>query len=121
MDHIVQNRPGPGLDGLVRVRRNASGLEAKSCGQRSFSYQAPVIWNQLPVSVRHSTSVSSFKYSVIENLSLFKNLFFSFIALIFDWCVCVCVFVRVRRACVRVRVCVCACVCVCIQVICIEF
>ena len=36
----------------------------KSCGQRSFSYQAPVIWNQLPVSVRHSTSVSSFKSSL---------------------------------------------------------
>ena len=104
----------------TRVFRIPS-FRTKSCGQRSFSYQAPVIWNQLPVSVRHSTSVSSFKYSVIENLSLFKNLFFSFIALIFDWCVCVCVFVRVRRACVRVRVCVCACVCVCIQVICIEF
>ena len=30
----------------------------------SQSYQAPVIWNQLPVSVRHSTSVSSFKSSL---------------------------------------------------------
>ena len=27
----------------------------------ALSYQPPVIWNQLPVSVRHSTSVSSFK------------------------------------------------------------
>ena len=32
--------------------------------QRSFSYQAPVIWNQLPVSVRHSACVSSFKSSL---------------------------------------------------------
>ena len=39
-------------------------FRTKSCGQRSFSYQAPVIWNQLPVSVRHSTSVSSFKSSL---------------------------------------------------------
>ena len=30
-------------------------------GQRSFSFQAPLSWNQLPISVRHSTSVSSFK------------------------------------------------------------
>ena len=46
--------------------------------------------------------------NLIENLSLFKNLFFSLIAQICDWCV-------------RVRVCVCACVCVCIHVVCIEF
>ena len=39
-------------------------FRTKSCGQRSFSYQAPLIWNQLPVSVRHSTSVSSFKSSL---------------------------------------------------------
>ena len=33
MDHIVlwQNRPGSDLDGLVRVWRNASGLEASRC------------------------------------------------------------------------------------------
>ena len=46
-------------------------FQTKSCGQRSFSYQAPVIWNQLPVSVRHSTSVSSFKSSL--KTFLFKN------------------------------------------------
>ncbi len=47
----------------TRVFRIPS-FRTKSCGQRSFSYQAPVIWNQLPVSVRHSTSVSSFKSSL---------------------------------------------------------
>ena len=31
MDHIAQNRPGSGLDGLVRVWPNASGLEASWC------------------------------------------------------------------------------------------
>ena len=47
----------------TRVFRIPS-FQTKSCGQRSFSYQAPVIWNQLSVSVRHSTSVSSFKPSL---------------------------------------------------------
>ena len=47
----------------TRVFRIPS-FRTKSCGQRSFSHQAPVIWNQLPVSVRHSTSVSSFKSSL---------------------------------------------------------
>ena len=47
----------------IRVFRIPS-FRTTSCGQRSFSYQAPVIWNQLPVSVRHSTSVSSFKSSL---------------------------------------------------------
>ena len=31
MDHAVQNWPGSNLDGLVRVRPNASGLEASRC------------------------------------------------------------------------------------------
>ena len=31
MDHIVQNRPGSDLGGLVRVWPNASGLEASCC------------------------------------------------------------------------------------------
>ena len=41
----------------TRVFRIPS-FRTKSFGQRFFSYKAPVIWNQLPVSVRHSTSVS---------------------------------------------------------------
>ena len=47
----------------TRVFRIPS-FRAKSNGQRSFSYQDPVTWNQLPVSVRRSTFVSSFKTSV---------------------------------------------------------
>ena len=43
-------------------------------------------------------------------LSLLKNIFFSLIALICDWCVCLCMFVYV---CVCVSLCVCVCVCVC--------
>ena len=34
---------------------------AQSPVVRAFSYQAPTIWNQLPVSVRHSTALSSCK------------------------------------------------------------
>ena len=55
----------------TRVFRIPS-FRTKSCDQRSFFYQAPVIWNQLPVSVRRSTSVSSFKSSLKTFLFL-KN------------------------------------------------
>lgn len=37
----------------------------KSCGQCSFSYQAPPTWKQLSVSVGHAASVRSFKPSLI--------------------------------------------------------
>ena len=40
----------------------------KTYGQRSFSYQAPVIWNQLPHSVRHSPTLASFKSSLKTHL-----------------------------------------------------
>ena len=35
----------------------------KSSGRRSFSYQAPTTWNQLPASIHQASSVSSFKSS----------------------------------------------------------
>ena len=51
--------------------------------------------------------LSQLCYIFLENLSLFENLFFSPVALIYNsvcvWYVCVCVFV-----------CVCVCVCVCV-------
>ena len=102
----------------TRVFRIPS-FRTKSCGRRSFSYQAPVIWNQIRVSVRHSTSVSSFKSSLKTFLFL-KT--FSSVSL--PWCatgvcVCVCVWVCVRacvRACVCVCVCMYVCVCVCVYV-----
>ena len=36
----------------------------KSSGQRFLSYQAPTTWNKLPASIRHASSVSSFKSSL---------------------------------------------------------
>ena len=71
-----------------------------------FSYHAPVIWNQLPVSVRHSTSVSSFKSSLKTFLFLktFSSVSLPWYATGVCVCVCVCVCVRVRaRVCVCVR------------------
>ena len=76
---------------------------ARSSGQRSFSCKAPVIWNQLPVSVHRSISVSSFKSAL--------NLFLLLKSHYPDICVCVCV-------CVCMCVCVCVCVCVHVCVVC---
>ena len=54
--------------------------QSPQCGQRSFSHQAPIIWNQLPVSVRHSNAVSSFKSSLKTFLLKKQQLFFSLIS-----------------------------------------
>ena len=45
-------------------------FRTKSSGQRFFSYQPPTTWNQLPRSIRHTSSVSSLKSS-------FKTFLFS--------------------------------------------
>ena len=74
-------------------------FRTKSSGQRSFSYQAPVIWNQLPVSIHGFTSVSSLKLSLKTFLFL-KT--FSSVPL--PW---------YTTLCVSVHVCVC--------VVCVEF
>jgi hypothetical protein len=43
-------------------------FKTKTNGQRSFSYQAPTIWNKLPANIRQSTSVSSFKSGLKTHL-----------------------------------------------------
>ena len=57
VDHIVQNRPGSDLDGLVRVWPNTSGAEAGSCAGITW----PGFWQNttgpLPVSHFHTRSV----------------------------------------------------------------
>ena len=40
----------------------------RTLGERSFQYTGPVIWNSLPLSVRHSPSLSSFKSKVETDL-----------------------------------------------------
>ena len=41
-------------------------------GERSFSFQAPAVWNKLPYSLRHSDSISSFKAKLKTHLFLSK-------------------------------------------------
>ena len=43
-------------------------VRTKSCGQRSFTYLAPTTWNNLPASLRHAESVTSFKSSLKTHL-----------------------------------------------------
>ena len=111
-------------------RRRSKYHPSKVCGQRCFSYQAPVIWNQFLVSQSAILLRSAL-------LNIKKKTFFGPIALICGWCVCVCVRVRRLRVwvtlvcvchvcqcsdgvcvcvCVSVCVCVCECVCVCVCV-----
>ena len=43
-------------------------VRTKSYGQRSFAYQGANTWNQLPLSVRHSQSLASFKTKLKTHL-----------------------------------------------------
>ena len=43
-------------------------IRTKSYGQRSFAYQGANTWNQLPLSVRHSQSLASFKTKLKTHL-----------------------------------------------------
>ena len=76
-------------------------VNTKTCGERSISYSGPSVWNNLPQTLRHSDSASSFKAA----LKYFKTFFYSRVYRVCE-CVCVCVCV-----CACVRVCVRACVC----------
>ena len=40
----------------------------RTLGERSFQYIGPVIWNTLSVSVRHATTLSSFKSKLKTHL-----------------------------------------------------
>ena len=57
-------------------------LDRRTLGGKSFQYTGPVIWNSLPLSVRHSSSLSSFKQKLKTHLCssayLSAVLFFSF-------------------------------------------
>ena len=43
-------------------------FKRKYSGQRSFSYQGPVTWNNLPFSIRHTQTYSSFKWQLKTHL-----------------------------------------------------
>ena len=75
-------------------------FHTKSSGQPPFSYQAPATWNQLPVSVRHATSVSSLKSPLKPVLLKKRRKKKRFLQ---SHCPEI-------RACARASVCVCVCV-----------
>ena len=85
-------------------------FHTKFSSQHSFSYQAGTTWNQLPASIHHASSITSFKSSL--KTFLFSHNF-SPNPLPWDLCVCVCVCACVC-VCVCVHMCVCACVCECV-------
>ena len=59
MDHIVQNRPGSDLDGLVRVWPNAPGLEASWCAGIIW----PGFWQDAPGPLPVSDFLTRFRSS----------------------------------------------------------
>ena len=50
-----------------------SRVNTKTFGERSFSYAGPSVWNNLPQTLRHSDSTSSFKAALKTHL--FNNYF----------------------------------------------
>ena len=78
----------------------------RTLGERSFQYIGPVIWNSLSFSVRHATSLSSFKSKLKTHLfCLLISRFLSSVSikpmttmLVFLRCGCVCVRVWVWHA-----------------------
>ena len=78
-------------------------FQTKSSGQHSFSYQAQAVLSQLPVSVCHSTSVSSFKSSMKP--FLFQKPFLQSHSPDIRLCVCVCVCVCVCCMCWILKIC----------------
>ena len=90
----------------------------KSSGRRAFLFQEPLLWNNLPCSLRHSSFTALSKSAFKTHLFPLDYEFFASVRICVHLCaigfacVCVCVCVCMRaRACVRlcVRVCVCMC------------
>ena len=48
-------------------------VRSKTFGQRSFSYQGPTTWNELPFSVRHSNSTDTFRSNLKTHLFTKSN------------------------------------------------
>ena len=68
-------------------------VNTKTFGERSFSYAGPSVWNNLPQTLRHSDSTSSFKAASRRTcLIIISKLFFHSPAhpLVSMLCVCVC-------------------------------
>ena len=46
------------------LKLSAPRVNLKTAGERSFRFQAPRVWNSLPVEICQSPSLSSFKYNL---------------------------------------------------------
>ena len=47
-------------------------VKTKSYGQRSFAYQAPTIWNKLPLEIRHQDTIDGLKRALKTHLFRFQ-------------------------------------------------
>ena len=106
-------------------------VNLKSTGARSFQYQAPCVWNSVPIQTQFSTSLASFKSSLKTHL--FRNAFtwvFEIVTIGMGWRggggggggaakhgtnrrACCCCHFFICWACVCLCVCLCVCMCVC--------
>ena len=60
-DAIVSYQPKRALRSQTAGLLVTPRVSKTTVGRRAFSYQAPVLWNQLPAHVREADTVSSFK------------------------------------------------------------
>ena len=78
---VVSGSAPPYLSDLLHVYTPSSQLRSsadsrifrvprrrRQLGQRAFSYFGPVVWNDLPFSLRHSPSLSTFKKGLKTHL-----------------------------------------------------
>ena len=77
-------------------------------GQHAFFSQVPLLWNNLPYSLQHSSAIVSFTFALKTYISLSEHWTDHYMAYL---CACVC-----GCDCVYCRVCVCACIHVCVCV-----
>ena len=80
--HVVSGTAPPYLSELLHLYSPSRSLRSaadtrifrvprmgrRTLGERSFQCNGPVIWNSLPLSVRHSSSLSSFKSKLKTHL-----------------------------------------------------
>src|SRR6056300_91499 len=67
-DLISRYKPKRNLRSSSQLLLTAQSYNLESYGHRSFSVAAPELWNSLPMSIRHSSSLASFKSELKTHL-----------------------------------------------------